>query len=125
MFHNGRWGTICDEGWDWEDAHVVCVMAGFGTAVRPVTDGYYGRGIIIHSINCTVHIINPTSYMYIYLCLCVHIHVRTYMYTYYVFLYVVYECSLQARHILVRGISHSLASLDYCMQIHNRFCTGI
>ena len=41
--HNGLWGTICSTvGWDWEDAHVICVMAGFSTAVRPVTDGFYG-----------------------------------------------------------------------------------
>ena len=42
VYYNDQWGTICSEGWDWEDAHVACVMAGFGTAVRPVTDGYYG-----------------------------------------------------------------------------------
>ena len=44
IFYNGMWGTICSNGWDWEDAHVVCVMAGFGTAVKPVTDGYFGGG---------------------------------------------------------------------------------
>ena len=44
VYDGNQWGTVCDNGWDWEDAHVVCVMSGFGTAVRPVLDGYYGRG---------------------------------------------------------------------------------
>ena len=42
VYYSGQWGTICSRGFDWEDAHVICVMAGFGTAVRPVTDGFYG-----------------------------------------------------------------------------------
>ena len=45
VYHSGEWGTICSYGWSWEDAHVICRMIGFETAVRPVTDGYmYGGG---------------------------------------------------------------------------------
>jgi hypothetical protein len=57
VYYNGRWGTICSYGFDWEDAHVVCVMAGFGTAVRPVTDGFYGPAnsnvpILLEDVGC-------------------------------------------------------------------------
>ena len=46
---NGQWGSICSVGWDWEDANVICTMAGFETAVRPVTDGFYGPGVLLTS----------------------------------------------------------------------------
>lgn len=31
VFHEGRWGTICDDGFTLNDAHVICRMLGFET----------------------------------------------------------------------------------------------
>ena len=29
LFHNGEWGTICDDGFDKSDATVICTMLGY------------------------------------------------------------------------------------------------
>ena len=38
IFLAGVWGTICNEGWDMNDANVVCTMLGYEGAAE---DGFY------------------------------------------------------------------------------------
>ena len=45
VYHNGEWGTVCDNGWDLNDAQVVCKELGFSSAVTATHRAFYGQGI--------------------------------------------------------------------------------
>ena len=45
MYHNGEWGTVCDDGWDNADATVVCRQLGFYSSGRAYRSALYGPGI--------------------------------------------------------------------------------
>ncbi len=56
IFHNGRWGTICDDGWDINDAKVACRQLGYAYTVRALqgSDVPDGTGqIFLDDVSCT------------------------------------------------------------------------
>ncbi|XP_078670873.1 galectin-3-binding protein B-like [Branchiostoma floridae x Branchiostoma belcheri] len=60
VFHNGEWGTICDDHWDIHAANVVCRELGFRGAVQAltVTDASFEPGtgrIWMDDVNCNGH----------------------------------------------------------------------
>ena len=53
--YNGVWGTVCDDGWDLNNAQVVCHELDYGRAVTAPHSAFYGQGsgqIWLDNVNC-------------------------------------------------------------------------
>uniref|UniRef100_A0A8C6ZSI2 Macrophage receptor MARCO-like n=1 Tax=Nothoprocta perdicaria TaxID=30464 RepID=A0A8C6ZSI2_NOTPE len=52
VFYKGRWGTICDDGWDVKDGAVVCRMLAYSRVVRTFTASAGSGEIWLDNVNC-------------------------------------------------------------------------
>nr|F7J220.1 RecName: Full=Scavenger receptor cysteine-rich domain superfamily protein; Short=ApSRCR1; Flags: Precursor [Patiria pectinifera]BAK39578.1 scavenger receptor cysteine-rich domain superfamily protein [Patiria pectinifera] len=56
VFYNGAWGTVCDDGWEMQDAQIVCKQLGFASANSTRCCASFGQGtgvIILDDLACT------------------------------------------------------------------------
>ncbi|XP_071503079.1 MAM and LDL-receptor class A domain-containing protein 1-like [Diadema antillarum] len=44
VFVNNQWGTVCDDNWDINDAHVICKMLGYNSATSAPIWAHFGQG---------------------------------------------------------------------------------
>lgn len=49
VYHDRRWGTVCDDGWDKKDGDVVCRMLGFRSAQEVARTARFGQGKALQS----------------------------------------------------------------------------
>ncbi|GAB0087545.1 Lysyl oxidase [Sergentomyia squamirostris] len=56
ILHGGRWGAVCDDEWDENEAKVVCQQLGYPGHVRATHSGYFGearRKFWMDNVECT------------------------------------------------------------------------
>ena len=56
VFHDGKWGTICDDNWDIKDARVACRQLGYPDAVKALRMDEVAAGlgpIWLDEVNCS------------------------------------------------------------------------
>ena len=54
-YYNGTWGILCDEGWSFESATVVCNQLGLGKAISNFTSSFPGHlmeNFLMTNTNC-------------------------------------------------------------------------
>ena len=67
VYYHGMWGSVCGDGWDLNDAQVVCRQLGYGQAISARHEVFYGQTSdqnLLDNVSCvgTERIISECSH---------------------------------------------------------------
>ena len=52
VYYSGRWGTVCDDGWNDNYASLVCAQLGFGSSGRLADFGPGTGTVMLENVLC-------------------------------------------------------------------------
>jgi len=55
VYYNGRWGAVCNDGWDEFDAKIVCRQLGFESAELADFGLVAQNGILLDNVMCSIN----------------------------------------------------------------------
>ena len=58
VYHDGNWGTICDDEWGMQEADVTCREMNCGNGISVKYESFFGKGqdqILLDDVECTGH----------------------------------------------------------------------
>ena len=55
VYYNGRWGTVCNDGWDEEDANIVCRQLGFESSELADFGPAANNEILLDNVMCSIN----------------------------------------------------------------------
>ena len=55
VYYNGRWGTVCDDGWNDNYVSLVCTQLDFGSSGRQADFGPGIGTVILEKVLCSVN----------------------------------------------------------------------
>ena len=55
VYYSGRWGTVCNEGWDDKYASLVCAQLGFGSSGKLAKFNPGTGNVLLENVLCSVN----------------------------------------------------------------------
>ena len=55
VYYNGRWGTVCNDGWNDRYASLVCAQLGFGSSGKLAYFGAGTNNIFLDNVLCSLN----------------------------------------------------------------------